>query len=151
MNDNISADTVTLYTAIAATVGVAVATAGVIVSIYAIRRDRANLKVLVRSKVTIAELINLGVGANGAFGNDGCAIIEATNVGRHPISLQHGPKYRYDGTWRECSNAWRPQSDLAEGERAVVIIGKDFDPSRMTDGVVKDVTGRAWPVKIPKG
>jgi|WetSurMetagenome_2_1015567.scaffolds.fasta_scaffold327319_2 hypothetical protein len=131
--------------------GAVVATVSAIAGIYAIRRDRPKLKVRVRSKVSIGELIESGVEPSVACQIGEACIIEATNVGRRRIRLQSNPEYKYKDQKRKCDYAWRPKSDLAEGEKAVIIMGKNADLSQLTCVVVKDATGRAWKGKICKG
>ncbi len=77
-------------------------------------------------------------------------VIKAINVGRRPISLQPKPEYKYDGETATDVSGWRPESDLVEGKSAAVIINKAIDLSKLTDVVVKDVTGRSRKGKIPK-
>ena len=143
MNISISGYSVACYAAI-------VTTAGVLIKGYAVWRDRAKLKVLVRPNIGIDELINLGFEIQLLTNCIGRCIIQVINTGRRPIQLAQA-EYIYDGKKIKCPYAWRPTIDLKEGDIAAIFIDPiNLDLAKLTSVLVKDATGRSWKGSIPK-
>ena len=142
MNISVSGDVVAWY-------GAVVATASMVVWVYAVRRDRGKLKVSVRCNSRIAKSFE-------HYSKDKLYIvIEAVNTGRRPLHIGE-PHFKLKGErgWIQVNGPWMPDNHLEEGKVAKILcIQEQFDDSTLSQisyVIVEDATGQAWKGKTPK-
>ena len=145
----ITIDAVAWYGAIVATLSVLLAGLSTLVSLHAVRRDTARLKLSVRSGMMVVPGPPPGFDTSGPF-----LVITAANIGRRPIHLKSMPWLTQKGT-TEClsiQGTWQPTPDLSENTSAQFLaIQEQLDLKDLEELRVEDATGHVWSAKLSLG